>query len=153
MTAIEVKGDDLRIVWPEKWPQRMRAPRALMDKLGVKPDSRVSAIGVADDAILKDLRQRTPNVTEGRMAKGSDLVLVAMKAKTDLARLARLRAVIRENGAIWVFWPKGRKELREDDVRAAALSMELVDVKVASVSDSLSGLKLVIPVAQRSGKT
>lgn len=165
VTAVEVKGDDLRIVWPdgvavltlgaaaEKWARKIRTPRGLMDKLGVKPDSWVSVIGVADGAILKDIRGRTFNVTEGKAAKGSELVLVSMKTRKDLAQLARLREAIRENGAIWVFWPKGRKELREDDVRAAALCVGLVDIKVASVSETLSGLKLVIPVAQRSGKT
>jgi len=34
-----------------------------------------------------------------------------MEAKGDLAKLPKLRAAIRENGAIWVVWPKGRKEL------------------------------------------
>jgi hypothetical protein len=34
-------------------------------------------------------------------------------------------------------------------VRAAGPAAGLVDVKVVSFSDSLSGLKMVIPVAQR----
>ena len=52
-------------------------------------------------------------------------------------------------GAIWVVWPKGRKELREDDVRNAAKAQGLVDIKVMSFSETLSALKLVIPVAER----
>ncbi|MFI5183731.1 MAG: hypothetical protein ACHQNV_04995, partial [Vicinamibacteria bacterium] len=165
VTSVVVRGDDLRVTWPggtaaltlgraaEKWALKMKTPRGLMDKLGVKPDSRVSALAVADEAILKDLRERTPNVTEGKAAKGSDLLLILMQARRELSRLSSLRAALKENGAIWVFWAKGRKELREDDVRAAALSAGLVDVKVASISEALSGLKLVIPVAQRVGKT
>lgn len=165
VTAIEVRGDDLRVVWPEgaatftlgaaaeTWARKMRAPRSLMDKLGVKPGSRVSAITVRDEAILRDLRERTPTVTEGKAAEGSDIVLTFMQARSGLGSLVKLRAAIRENGSIWVFWPKGRKELREDDIRAAALRAGLVDVKVASVSEAWSGLKLVIPVAQRSAKT
>jgi hypothetical protein len=50
-------------------------------------------------------------------------------------------------------WPKGRKELREDDVRAAAKAQGLVDVKVMSFSATLSALKLVIPVALRPKPT
>ena len=61
----------------------------------------------------------------------------------------RSRAAIKPNGAIWVVWPKGRKELREDDVRAFGPGVGLVDVKVVSVSEILSGLKMVIPLAQR----
>jgi hypothetical protein len=124
-----------------------------MDKLGVKSDSRVSVLRLDHASVLRDLRERTPHVTEGRAVRGSDLVLASMEAKGDLAQLPKLRAAIRENGAIWVVWPKGRKELREDDVRAAALAMGLVDVKVVSVSDVLSGLKLVIPLAQRKAKS
>jgi hypothetical protein len=155
----------LHVTWPggeavlalgsaaEKWAFKIRYPRGLMDKLGVKPDSRVSVIRLADPSVLGELRARTPHVTEGRAAKGSDVVLALMEAKGDLAGLAKLRSAIRPNGAIWVAWPKGRKELREDDVRAAALATGLVDVKVASVSDTLSGLKLVIPLAQRKAKS
>jgi len=81
--------------------------------------------------------------------KGAAVVLFGVRRVAQLSRLAALRAAIAPDGAIWVVWPKGRKELREDDVRAAAKRSGLVDVKVASVSDTLSGLKLVIPVAQR----
>ncbi|HEY2980381.1 MAG TPA: hypothetical protein VGJ22_04300 [Anaerolineales bacterium] len=46
-------------------------------------------------------------------------------------------------------WTKGRKEFREDDIRAFALAHDLVDVKVMAFSETLSGLKLGIPVAKR----
>jgi hypothetical protein len=48
-----------------------------------------------------------------------------------------------------VVWPKGRKEFREDDVRAFGPKAGLVDVKVMAFSDTLSGLKMVIPVKER----
>ena len=73
-----------------------------------------------------------------------------MQEKRDLDLLTRLRGVIAPAGAVWVFWRKGRQELREDDVRGAAIAQGLVDVKVIRVSDELSGLKLVIPVALRT---
>ena len=37
----------------------------------------------------------------------------------------------------------------EDDVRAAAFEADLVDVKVIAFSETLSALKLVIPLAKR----
>lgn len=137
----------------EKWALKIRYPRGLMDKLGVKPGSRVSVLGLDEATVLNPLRERTKQVTEGKAAKGSHLILVFMQAKGDLAKLPKLRAAIEENGAIWVVWPKGRKEFREDDVRAVAPSAGLVDVKVVSVSDTLSGLKLMIPLALRKGKS
>jgi hypothetical protein len=66
-----------------------------------------------------------------------------------LSRLTALREQIVPNGMIWVVWPKGRKDFREDDVRAHGPTAGLVDVKVMSFSDTLSGLKLVIPVKDR----
>ena len=106
-------------------------------------------IGLADAGFLDELRQRTAEVVVGRAPKGSDIVFLALDQVSGLARLAPLRAAIQEAGAIWVLWPKGGKSLREGDVRTAALGGGLVDVKVASFSETLSGLKLVVPLAQR----
>ena len=83
------------------------------------------------------------------MPRAADLVLVRMERVQDLARLRALRAAVEPDGAVWVLWPKGVKAFREDDVRAAGPSAGLVDVKVVSFSEELSGLKLVVPVAQR----
>jgi hypothetical protein len=126
-----------------------RYPRPLMDKLGVKPGLRVSVVGLEEPWLLKELEQRGAEVTVGRALQGSALVFAGMKQKSDLARLPALRAAIEPDGAVWVIWPKGRKEFREDDVRAAGPGARLVDVKVVSVSDTLSGLKMMVPVAMR----
>ena len=64
-------------------------------------------------------------------------------------RLRRLRETIQPAGGVWVVWPKGRAELREEDVRAAAKKAGLVDVKVVAFSATHSALKLVIPVSKR----
>ena len=128
----------------------IRYPRGLLDKLGVKPDSRVAVIGLTDAGFLRDLRARASDVSEGKPRSGSSLVFVYMDERADLRRLDALRKTIRSDGAIWVLWPKGRKEFREDDVRAAGPRAGLVDVKVVSFSDALSGLKLMIPRKLRS---
>ena len=131
---------------------KTRYPRPLMDKLGVKPGLRVSVVGLDEPWLLDELKARGAEVTVGRAAKGSALVFAGMTKKSDLARLPALREAIEPDGAVWVMWPKGRKEFREDDVRAAGPGARLVDVKVASVSDALSGLKMVVPVALRVPK-
>jgi hypothetical protein len=137
----------------EAWAQKIRSPRTRIDKLGVKPSSRVSVLGVRDVALLEELRDRASAVTQGRLAKDPDIVVVQLNSKKDLARLRTLRAAIPDNGAVWALWPKGREELREDDLRGAALRVGLVDIKVVSVSGALSGLKLVVPLAQRGRKS
>lgn len=133
----------------EAWALKIRYPKARLDKLGVKPDSVVTILGVDEADLVAEIRGRTPHVSVGRVKKNSTLVLYGVRLPAELDRLAALRDAIVQNGAIWTIWPKGRKTLREDDVRRAAKAMGLVDVKVVSVSDELSGLKLVIPVAAR----
>jgi hypothetical protein len=133
----------------DRWAQAIRQPRPLLDKLGVKPGARVSVVGVEAAGFVDELLARGADVSEGRTRKDSDLVFVAMRDRRGLDRLASLRQAIKPTGAIWVLWPKGRKELREDDVRGRAVAEGLVDVKVVSFSAELSGLKLVIPVSRR----
>ncbi|HWX24935.1 MAG TPA: hypothetical protein VN083_07840 [Vicinamibacteria bacterium] len=131
------------------WAEKIRSPKGLMDKLGVRPESHVSLLGPFEPALLKEFKGRARAVSLGRVSKKAGLVFVVMTKRGDLGRLAGLRARLAPDGAIWVFWPKGQKGFREDDIRAALPQAGLVDVKVVSVSPLLSGLKIVIPRAQR----
>jgi len=126
----------------------VRYPRSRIDKLGVKPGSRVAVLGVDDPSFLDELAERGAEVSS-RARPGLDMVFVAMSAPADLKHLVKLRHVIRPAGAVWVIWPKGRREFREDDVRAFGPQAELVDVKVMAFSETLSALKMVIPLAKR----
>jgi hypothetical protein len=159
--TVEARKGELRVEWPEgiatfhlgadaeKWALKLRYPRRLLDKLGVKPAARIAVLGPFEPCFLADLQSRTPDVSVSRPKKNSDLLFVAMSTKSALARLGALRDLIKPEGAIWVVWPKGRKEFREDDVRAAGPSTGLVDVKVVAFSETLSALKMVIPVKLR----
>jgi hypothetical protein len=125
-----------------------RYPRSRMEKLGVKPGSRVTVLGIDDPAFLTELKERGANVSS-RARADSDIIFVAMTSKGDLSRLEALRRSIKPDGAVWVLWPKGRKEFREDDIREYGPRAELVDVKVMAFSETLSGLKMVIPLTRR----
>ena len=157
----EAKKGALLVRWPEgtaifglgrdaeKWALKIRYPRGLLDKLGIKPGARVAVIGVEDADFDRQLAARTEDVSRGRTRKDTDVAVVGMSRTSDLAKLAKLREAIKKDGAIWVVWPKGRKEFREDDVRGFGPSVGLVDVKVAAFSETLSALKMVIPVKLR----
>jgi hypothetical protein len=132
-----------------KWLEKIRNPRGRIDKLGVKEGMRVAILGLKDDAFEAEVRARAAKVTIGGTPRTADLVIARMERPTDLERLRALREAVEPDGAVWVVWPKGVKAFREDDVRAAGPAAGLVDVKVMSFSDELSGLKLVVPVAQR----
>jgi hypothetical protein len=132
----------------EKWAIKILNPKSLLDKLGVKPDSRVVVLGVRDETFLADLSARVPAVAK-RKVKESDLIFLAAEKREALEQLGLLQDFLKPNGGIWVVYPKGRKEITENDVRAAGKSVGLVDVKVAGFSDTHSALKLVIPLHRR----
>jgi hypothetical protein len=161
VTSHEAKAGQLRIARgkekiritlgpdAERWAQKIRYPKGRLDKLGIKPGMRVAVLGIEDPDFRKELAERTDDVSFAKPKKDTDVVVVALSEPKALPRLEALRASIKKNGAIWVVWPKGRKEFREDDVRAYGPKAGLVDVKVMSFSDTLSGLKMVIPVKER----
>lgn len=64
------------------------------------------------------------------------------------AHLRDLRALIVPTGFVWVSWPKKSSkvptDITEDTIRAIAIPMGWVDVKVCAVDNIWSGLKLVI---------
>ena len=75
------------------------------------------------------------------------------KAAVLERRIGDLRKGIYPDGAIWVSWPKKASkvatDVSEDVVRGEALKLDLVDVKVAAVDETWSGLKLVIRKERR----
>lgn len=74
----------------------------------------------------------------------------AAKLKADLAKL---RPLLAPAGMVWVSWPKKAAkvatDITEDVIRALALPMGYVDVKVCAVNETWSGLKLVIRKSER----
>jgi hypothetical protein len=143
-TVTLVLGKDAK-----KWAAKITHPPSLIDKLGVKKGHLVSVLGIHDPRFWDELRNQTSKIAVGTASKDSDWIFVAIESEADLSRLRTLKASIKRTGSIWVLWKKGRKELNEDHIRKAAIGAGLVDVKVARVSDTLSGLKLMIPKDQR----
>jgi hypothetical protein len=75
------------------------------------------------------------------------------KAASLKADLDKLRPLLAPDGMIWVSWPKKaakvETDITEDTIRALALPMGYVDVKVCAVDETWSGLKLVIRKSER----
>src|SRR5437867_4057493 len=95
------------------------------------------------------LGQQTSN-GRARLEEKEILFRGDFRLKIPFGDVRSLRRAIKPDGAVWVVWPKGQKAFREDDARRAGPAAGLVDVKVASFSDALSALKMVIPVKERS---
>lgn len=93
-----------------------------------------------------------------RFAKGldsdADLVHVFVTARSRMERALRtLRQTLRPDAVVWVSWPKKaakvKTDVTEDVIRAVALPMGWVDVKVCAVDDTWSGLKLMVRRSER----
>jgi Protein of unknown function (DUF3052) len=134
--------------YAEQWARKIRYPSPLLDKLGVKPTSRVAVLGITDEGFWHDLSARTPDVARKQVPE-ADVVLYSAESTEALDGIEELIASMKRNGAIWVVYPKGKKHITELDVMAAGKQAGLVDVKIVSFSDTHSALKFVIPVALR----
>ena len=89
-----------------------------------------------------------------RAKPGMAFVHIFCKEAAALKRkLVQLRRQIAPDGTIWVSWPKKaagvKTDITEDKVRACALPLGLVDIKVCAVDEVWSGLKLMIRKSER----
>ena len=117
------------------------------DKLGVKASQKVHLVGPHDASVTRDVKALGASITDD--VRDADWILWSLMSPADLARMNSLRASMRDDASIWAVWPKGRPELKEDHIRDHALHIDLVDVKVMSWSETLSGLKLVVRKSAR----
>ena len=130
-------------------PERDYSHRALLDKLGVKPEQKIAVLGVEDVQFLKDLAARVSDFARENATTGTDIIFAAAENTKALARLKSLAASLAPTGAIWVVYPKGQKHIREVDVIAAGKSAGLTDNKVCKFSETHTALRFVIPLARR----
>jgi hypothetical protein len=126
----------------------------LAQKLGIKPAQMVIVIN--EPANYRKLLGRIADrVTFAlRPRAGADYVHFFTSRRVELEKgLKRLREQISDAGVVWVSWPKKSADLptdvTEDIIRAVALPLGFVDVKVCAVDESWSGLKLMIRRATR----
>lgn len=78
-----------------------------------------------------------------------DIVHLFTRSSAELNKyLLEYKTRIKQNGAVWVSWPKKssgiKTDITEDTIRSIALPMGFVDIKVCAVDETWSGLKLVI---------
>ena len=135
------------------WVEKIRSPRSLLDKLGVKETDRVAVIGVEDVEFAQSLYRRLATPPHGAAEGDETLVFFEADSLGALARLAKIREAIAPTGAIWVVSRKGKEaKIKDTDVMAAARKAGLVDTKVVAFSPTHTALKLVIPRAARAAR-
>jgi len=161
ISKITARAGTLRVTFPDgaasfdlgpaasKWADNIQHPPSRLDKIGVKPGWRVSAIGVDDAAFQKELQDVVAELSVGRAVRDSDAIFLGVTKASDLQRLAILKTMMKPNGALWVIRPKGRPDISEAAVMAAGIAAGFVDVKVVRFSSIRTAEKFVIPLSRR----
>ncbi|HEV7806253.1 MAG TPA: DUF3052 domain-containing protein [Solirubrobacteraceae bacterium] len=121
----------------------------LVRKLGFRPGMRAHFVSAPADfgALLGELPDGVRVLA--RPAAPLDLVMLFVTSRAQLERrLGGLHAKLRQDGMVWVAWPKRASkvatDMTEDVVRDVVLPRGLVDVKVCAIDETWSALKLVI---------
>ena len=126
----------------------------LLKKFGIKPGHVVLVLN--EPAGYWKWLSPLPEVTvKEKLGAGiHDFIHLFVKEKKIYEKeVLRCRKSLKQDGMIWVSWPKKSSgvvtDMNEDVIRDFALKNSLVDIKVCAVDDVWSGLKLVIPVKDR----
>ena len=128
----------------------------LVKKLGIRSGEKVTAIAAPEHyAQLLDALPEGASISS-RVTSGGRFIHLFVTRRADLEkRLATLRNKLDDAGVLWVSWPKKASgvttDITEDTIRAVALPLGFVDVKVCAVDETWSGLKLMIRRENRTG--
>ena len=120
----------------------------LPQKLGIKPESRVSLLEAPPEvrAVLSRALAACEHVSDEKIPL--DFAMIFTKSKAELAKeFKRIGKQLAPAGMLWASWPKKSSgvvtDLDENKVREIGLAAGLVDVKVCAVTEVWSGLKFV----------
>jgi hypothetical protein len=161
ISKVRARGGTLSVTFPdgtatfrlgraaEKWAEKIQHPPSRLQKIGIQPDWRASAVGVEDQTFMEELERAVAFLSIGRIVTGCDAIFIGATKSADLARLSSIKTSLKPDGAIWVIRPKGRAEISEQAVMAAGKAAGLVDVKVVGFSPTHTAEKFVIPVKDR----
>ena len=126
----------------------------LAKKLGIKSPLKLLTVNAPKEytAWLSDLPAGVILVTKVKQPIEAVHIFTTESAFLD-ATLSNLRNELKQDGFVWVSWPKKASkvptDITEDIIREISLPLGFVDIKVCAVSDVWSGLKLVIRKSER----
>jgi hypothetical protein len=115
----------------------------------VKANETVCVLGKFDNEFLAELGSCTKNITAGKIAGMPNWIFFAAESANELSQVAKLAKSLRDRAALWIVYPKGQKEVTENDVLSAGRKAGLKDLKVVGFSPTHTALKFVVPVSQR----
>lgn len=154
LTGADVSGDTLVLTGPDgslsldlgaakaaDWLHRIRNPRTVLDKLGIRAGQRVALRGQVPDPVLAAELSRG-GIT-GDAQGDADPILLVADGIADLDAVTDLASGLGARSGLWIIYPKGRRDITQDHVFAAGRGAGLVDNKVCAVSPTHTALKFV----------
>jgi hypothetical protein len=122
-----------------EWKERIEARPGRLDRLGIKPASRVALVGFIDDELEAELAGRLQDEVAGDL----DVVLAGAEHPADLPRLAALGGRLRSRGVVvWAVYPAGSRAIGEREIAAAAAAAGLAPGDSIELSRTHRALRL-----------
>ena len=164
--SVKVVGDDLQVrtvdgaavfklgaATAAKWREKILHPKTRIEKLGIKPGTRVSLIGFEnqDEEFLKEIESTKALVTPTNQAPPKDGGFIFLKIDTNkqLTQIAKIARGMLGAVALWIIYPKGQQHITEGEVLSWGRKAGLTDTKVVGFSPTHTALKFVVPVNRR----
>jgi hypothetical protein len=127
----------------------------LVAKLGIKGGNHVVVLGAPTNWVASRLPHE--HVVRRRSSRKADVLIVFFSQLASLRRqIQDLSESIAPDGALWVVWPRRagghESDLTDNEIRALALPLGIVDVKVAALDDDWSGLKFMWRLEGRAAR-
>jgi len=160
MRAVQAANGELRIdtkdgalafevgTVAQKWREKILHPKTRVQKLGVKDGTPVRLLGDFDADFMKELKSSKANVG-GVSPSEAQNIFLAIDGKSSLATIAKHARRMKGAEVLWLVYPKGKKEVTENDVLGAGRKSGLKDAKVVGFSPTHTALKFVIPIGKR----
>jgi hypothetical protein len=161
MKKVDAVQGELRVQGPDglavfaigdgaaKWREKILHPKSRIEKLGVKAGAAVSVLGEFEERFLQELAARTDKLRTAAIAADAESIFFSASSQKELSRVPKLAKKMRGAVALWIVYPKGRKDITETDVIGAGRQAGLKDAKVVGFSPTHTALKFVIPLAAR----
>ncbi len=105
----------------EKWRDKILHPKSRIEKLGIKPEAKISLLGSFTPDFLTEISELTKSVSTGKAASDAECIFFSAGSKQDLGALPKTSKLMKGAAALWIVYPKGQKHITENDVLAATM--------------------------------
>jgi hypothetical protein len=127
----------------------------LVRKLGFRPGWRVAVLGAVPENLDELLGELPPGMRiVRRLGDGLDAAWIFVVSRRELERrVAEALPRLPADGTLWISWPKRSSgvpsDVTENVLREVVLPTGWVDIKVAAIDETWSGLRFALRREER----